>query len=264
MSLHHLFNKPPLRGSAICPEQALPLTPTAPAGPRGAWLQHFAGKCNYGSWCGADCTGKQGEPIDTLDEHCKEHDYCLVMERDPCLRCRCHGRLIQDIWNVRGRGTGDRARVNASGGLNACHLHVCLLLMRYNATPVFLPAFPVQMLREKGCALESDTWAGDACQSIEAVKEAPTIAAGIGWQMGDDGCNAYTWDEGCPSQAASTDYSEEVVYTYDVTLKTSCDSGSGTNGAVKIKLEHSRWALAFCRNIGVFSFPHRVTIHLAC
>ncbi|PRW56075.1 phospholipase A(2) [Chlorella sorokiniana] len=59
--------------------------------------EHFSGKCNYGNWCGEDCMGKKGTPIDTLDEHCETHDKCLALETDSCLRCMCHVNLLQSI-----------------------------------------------------------------------------------------------------------------------------------------------------------------------
>ena len=61
------------------------------------------------------------------------------------------------------------------------------------------------------------------------MKEAPTIATGIGIAKDFmNACGNEPWEEGCPSSTSST-------YQYTITMATSCDSGSGTNGAVRVR-----------------------------
>lgn len=72
------------------------------------------------------------------------------------------------------------------------------------------------------------------------MKESPTIAIAIQALMGVDDCGKYDWGNNCPSEPQSSDYSEEVMYSYDISLKTSCDSGADTDGSVKIRFEDSR------------------------
>lgn len=193
-------------------------------------LQHFSGKCNYGNWCGEDCMGKQGIPVDTLDEHCKEHDKCLTLESDPCLRCLCHATLLEDIDKV-----GQLAPVSCwLMGLPAALQPLALAcLLHCPVTQQLLCC--CQMLEDKGCGINSGNWASDGCQSYEAVKEAPTITIGIQYRMDQDSCGSYAWAERCNSQPASDNYSEEVLYRYEVIIGTSCNAGAGTDGYVQVK-----------------------------
>lgn len=91
---------------------------------------------------------------------------------------------------------------------------------------VLLP-IPLQVLSDEDCL--GDNWAGDRCQSLEAVKEAPSIALGIQAQMSFDSCSDQAWRERCPSQS----------YTYTIDIKTSCNIGAGTDGYVQVALTGS-------------------------
>lgn len=88
----------------------------------------------------------------------------------------------------------------------------------------------MQVLSDEDCL--GDNWAGDRCQAIEAVKEAPSIALGIKAKMGMDNCQDYAWRERCPSKS----------YTYTVDIKTSCNAGAGTDGAVRVSLTDNECA----------------------
>lgn len=56
-------------------------------------MQQFSGGCVYGNWCGSNCTGTGGDPIDNLDQACQEHDNCLA-GADSCHACACDKALL--------------------------------------------------------------------------------------------------------------------------------------------------------------------------
>lgn len=87
-----------------------------------------------------------------------------------------------------------------------------------------LALLTLQVLSDEDCL--GDNWAGDRCQSLEAVKEAPSIALGIQAQMSFDSCSDQAWRERCPSQS----------YTYTIEIKTGCSIGAGTDGHVQVAL----------------------------
>ena len=97
-----------------------------------------------------------------------------------------------------------------------------------------------------------DKWASDRCQDSQAVKEAPSIILAIrDIKMAMDNCGDYAWRDGCRSSSStssssssesssSSSSSSSQSYRYTYTLATSCDSGSGTDGAVQVKVTDSK------------------------
>lgn len=107
------------------------------------------------------------------------------------------------------------------------------------------PPLLSQVLKNADCY--EDNWASGRCQDKAKVREAPTIALGISVQAIKDGCLAFAWGDDClssssssasseSSEPASSSSSSTQSYRYTYTLATSCDSGSGTDGAVQVKI----------------------------
>lgn len=110
------------------------------------------------------------------------------------------------------------------------------------------PAAFTQVVEKLDCL--DTNWASDRCQDQAKVREAPTIVIGIKLKAVADGCPALAWGDDCPSSSSSSSSSESSEpsssssssqsYRYTYTLATSCDSGSGTDGAVQVKVTDSK------------------------
>jgi hypothetical protein len=61
--------------------------------PLGPWLRPYD-PCIYGNYCGPGCSGP-GDPIDSVDSCCKEHDDCYTDAKTLKQYCECDQQLLK-------------------------------------------------------------------------------------------------------------------------------------------------------------------------